>query len=76
MISEGFVNKLREKYSDIHPLIFHRSVQKTTSEVVLFDILDSFPKEYAVVWSEIDRKWVTTKDLVQIEKFDLGMERK
>ena len=75
-MDKEFLDKLRERYSDIHPLIFHRSVEKTNSKVELFDILDSFPQEYPVVWSEADRRWITTKDLVQIEKFDLGMERK
>jgi hypothetical protein len=75
-MDKEFLDKLRERYSDIHPLIFHRSVEKTNSPSELFDILDSFPHDYAVVWNETDRRWVTTKDLVQIEKFDLGMERK
>jgi hypothetical protein len=75
-IRPDFLEKIKNSYSYIHPLIFHRSVEKTNSEVELFDILDSLPQEYPVVWSEADRRWVTTRDLVQTEKFDLGMEKK
>lgn len=71
MLDDDFIKKMKERYSGIHPLIFQRSVQKASSEVELFDILDSFPHEYAVVWNESVRRWEKTKDLVQAAKFDL-----
>jgi hypothetical protein len=76
MFDEGFLQKLRERYSQIHPLIFHRSVERAISKTDLFDILDSFPTEYPVVWDDSERKWTVTKDLLQISKFDLRTEKK
>lgn len=71
MLESEIVDSLRKRYADIHPLIFRRSVQKANTAVELFDILDSFPHQYAVVWNEHNRRWEQTKDLVQAEKFDL-----
>jgi len=71
MIDENILDGLRARYSSIHPLIFHRSVEKASSPGDLFDILDLFPEKYPVIWSEEDHRWVTTNDLVQINKFDM-----
>ena len=76
IIDESMVEKLKARYSSLHPLVFHRSVEKSKTPGELFDILDSFPKEFPVVWSQESRKWVHTKDLVQVGRFDLEMEKK
>ena len=55
---------LKEKYPNIHPLLFHRCVEKAKSDVELFDMIDSLPEEYPIVWDENIRKWVHT-DLLQ-----------
>lgn len=69
MISEEIVSKLRERYSNIDPFIFHRSLERAKSDSDLFDILDSFPAKYPVVWCELSRRWVHTNDIYQIEDF-------
>lgn len=51
---------LRKKYSNIHPLIFQRSVERAKGDVELFDILDTFPKEFPIVWNELKRIWEVT----------------
>ena len=56
---------LKERYSHLHPLIFHRSLEKSNSDGELFDILDSVPEELPVVWDEEDRRWVHTTDILQ-----------
>jgi hypothetical protein len=73
MITDNIVHALRNRYSDIHPLIFHRSVEKAQGDTDLFDILDTFPKEFPVVWHEEEKRWVATKDLLQIERFDFDV---
>jgi hypothetical protein len=74
MIDEATVEGLKKRYKTLNPLIFHRSVEKAKSASDLFDILESFPHKYPVVWSEEEHQWVNTKDLVQVTKFDLEME--
>ena len=59
-----FKSALRERYPNIHPLIFHRCVEKARSDVELFDMLDSIPTEYPIIWDENIRAWVHT-DLLQ-----------
>jgi hypothetical protein len=54
---------LQERYSHIHPLLFHRSLEKAKSNGELFDILDSMP-EPPIVWDDKLRRWIST-DLLQ-----------
>lgn len=53
---------LRERYKDMHPLLFQRSLEKSTNGN-LFDILEGVP-EFPIIWDENTRSWLTT-DLVQ-----------
>jgi len=69
MVTESIVEKLRERYPNIHPMIFHRSVERAKSDGDLFDILDSFPEKYPVVWCESTCRWVVTDDIYQTEEF-------
>jgi len=59
MLNEKIVAKLKERYN-LHPLIFHRSVERAKTDVELFDTLESFPNKYPVVWNDKKRCWVTT----------------
>lgn len=56
---------LNKKYSNIHPLLFKRSLERSKSNGELFDFLYLIPKEYPIVWSEKDRCWVNTLNLLQ-----------
>lgn len=69
MIDKDVIDKLRERYSFLHPLLFQRSVERAKSPGDLFDILDTVPNEYPLIWDEDQRKWVTTKDLFQAASF-------
>lgn len=60
MLNQEIVEKLRERHKDIHPLIFHRSLEHASTEVELFDILETFPNKYPVTWSEKNFCWVET----------------
>ena len=64
------VQKLKDRYSRIHPLIFQRSIERATTTVHLFDLLDSFPNKYPVVWDCQQKCWVHTDDLTQRERMD------
>lgn len=55
---------LRERYPHIHPLMFHRCVERCKSNGELFDMLESLPQDLPIVWDEETRSWVIT-DLLQ-----------
>lgn len=69
MITSSIIQKLKERYKDLHPLLFHRSIERARSDGDLFDILDSIPKEYPLVWCEKSHRWIFTDDLCQLEEF-------
>jgi hypothetical protein len=59
---------LREKYKHLHPLILHRSVEYATTVGDLFEILDSFPIQYPVIWDEKEHRWKTQKDVIRVDQ--------
>ena len=70
MLDATVVSSLREKFKDIHPLVFHRSVERAENLGELFDVLDTFPENHPVVWDEQTRRWVHTKDPTLANRFD------
>jgi len=69
MIPQEVVDGLKKRFLDIHPLIFHRSLERTKTAGELFDVLSSLPTEYPIIWDEENKKWVSTKDLFQAKTF-------
>jgi hypothetical protein len=69
ILKETLIKKLRDRYPDVHPLIFQRSIDHARSEVDLFDILESIP-EYPVTWSEDQHCWVNTHDIFLMAQFN------
>lgn len=65
---------LRNRYSELHLLLFHRSLERSKSNGELFDILETIPDSLPLVWDDKDRVWKNT-DLLQSERFHLN-ERK
>lgn len=61
------VQKLMERYGNLHPLVLHRSVERARTVGELFDILEGFPVELPAVWDEVSREW-TTCDLLLTKK--------
>jgi len=59
---------LKDRYVNVHPLVFHRSKGYAKSNGDLFDILDTIPETYPLVWDSSQRRWTTT-DLLQSERF-------
>lgn len=64
------VKKLRERYPHIHVLIFQRSLERATTLGHLFDILESFPDKFPVVWDFKQSRWVSTDDITQRERIE------
>lgn len=61
-------DKLRERYA-LHPLLFRRSVERAKTDGDLFDILDTIPKKYPLVWCDQGR-WVEVDDLYLSKGFE------
>lgn len=72
MIDENTIQALKKRYPDIHPLMFHRSVEKAKTPGELFDILDLFDNQYPVIWDEHSRRWVHTTDIFQSNNYGLN----
>ena len=67
-MNELKVDNFRKYYSDIHPLIFHRSVEHARTDAELFEILESIPKEYPIIWDAKSYRWEKSS-LTLFEKF-------
>lgn len=66
---------LKERYRNIHPLIFQRSLERATSETDLFDILYKIPN-LPIVWNEKDHCWAKENDILCIKKLKEIKKRK
>ena len=71
MIDAAIVEQLRVRFADIHPLIFHRSVERASTAAELFDILDTFPEHYPVAWDKDAHCWCTVHDITMRGDFDV-----
>lgn len=69
MINEDIISKLRERY-DIHPLMFHRSVEYSSTAGDLFDVLETIPEKFPIIWDDKLKRWMHTKDIFQSESFN------
>jgi hypothetical protein len=67
VIDTVVIEKLRERYHNIHPLIFYRSVEHSKDAGELFEILDEFPNEYPITWDENSRRWTKQEFLYDAE---------
>lgn len=56
---------LRKRYAHIHPLMFHRCLEKANTNGELFDLLEEMPVECPIVWDTSEKKWKHTTDLLQ-----------
>ena len=75
MIDQTALDNLRSRYSHVHPLIFHRSMEKSVTAGELFDILDTFPDKYPVFWNDDTHRWEYTKDLTLSTRFEFDIAR-
>jgi hypothetical protein len=74
MINEDVLKSFKKRYSHVYPLIFHRSVERATSAGHLFDILETIPDRFPLVWNEKKKCWAWTTDISQVERFSMANE--
>ncbi len=68
-MDEKVVTGLRSRYPRVHPLMFHRSMEKAKSVGDLFDILEMMPDKFPIVWNDDTRRWETTDDLFRSKAY-------
>jgi hypothetical protein len=67
----------KKRYSNIHPLIFHRSLERARNSSDLFEILESIPRKFPIVWDDSKRSWVKESDLLSQNRLDeLGSKKR
>jgi|GEM_PF-4790010 len=70
MLDTNVVTKLKERYPSLHPMIFHRSVERAKSLGHLFDILETVPEGFPLVWSDANGGcWSICTDIYQSREF-------
>ena len=57
------INGLRNRYSFLPPLLFQRTIERSRSGSEAFDILESVPQIYPIVWDETTRRWIIATDM-------------
>lgn len=67
MINEDVLNGLRQRYKNLNPLVFHRSLEKSETAVELFDILETIPS-CPFLWDDNNKKWTKANDFLCINK--------
>jgi hypothetical protein len=61
------VEALRKRHHQLHPLIFHRSLERASGMGELFDVLEAAPADLPITWDDKARCWRTTQDLFRTE---------
>ena len=70
------IEPLRKRYAELHPLIFHRSVERAKNLSDLFDILEQIPKNMPISWDEAQRLWIQNSDIIAHDKLKQMRKRK
>jgi hypothetical protein len=71
MISGEIAKAIRQRYPKVHPLIFQRCLDRANNNSELFDMLDSLPKGFPIIWSEVEHSWIKEADIFLAKKFNL-----
>lgn len=61
-------DKFRKRYEHIHPLIFNRSCSYAKSPGDLFDILETIPQKYPIIWDEQKHQWTHVENICKLHK--------
>ena len=70
MINSELIAKFKERYPNLHPLLFLRSLERAKTPGDAFDILEGFPNKWPVIWDEEQHCWSHTADMLQSAKFN------
>ncbi len=51
------ISSMRERYKQVPPVLFMRSLSMAKNEFELFDILETIPSGFPLAWNAEARKW-------------------
>jgi hypothetical protein len=51
------VMALRERYTEVHEVVFRRTVGLVRTETELFDALEAMPASLPLMWDDTTRRW-------------------
>ncbi len=63
-MDEATLANFRARYSEVHPLVFQRSLEKASSELDLFEILQTVPSRPPFSWDDSKRSWSPDEDVM------------
>lgn len=75
-LEDSVAENFRVKYPHVHPLVFHRSVERASSLLDLFEILEGVPKESPFSWDESKRCWSRDEDFMGVSALKSMRKRK
>jgi hypothetical protein len=67
-VDEQQIDNFKKRYSHLHPLIFHRSVERANNLIELFEILEGVPSKPPIIWDETSRSWIKQTDIIAQKK--------
>lgn len=67
MIDDNILDNFKRFYKNLHPLVFHRSLEKSKNSMELFEILQTIPK-CPFSWDDANKSWKKNQDLLIYEK--------
>ena len=69
-LDQNIINGLKQKYNNVHPLIFQRCIERSKTSVELFDMLETISSlQPPIMWDEENQKnWKHIDDVYQFAK--------
>lgn len=76
MILDDFlVEKFKNQYGHVHPLVFQRSIERAKNSADLFEILETIPKP-PFSWNEEKHRWIKDMDVSSKKKLKKMISKK
>ena len=75
-IDDEALANFRSKYAHLHPLVFQRSLERASSTLQLFEILESVPSQTPFSWDDSRRAWVRDEDIMAVQALKSIRKRK
>lgn len=75
-IDDQALANFRSKYAHLHPLVFQRSLERASSTLQLFEILEGVPTQPPFSWDDAKRAWVRDEDIMAVQSLKSIRKRK
>lgn len=75
-IDDHTLANFRKRYSKVHPLVFQRSLDKASSTLELFEILQTVPASPPFSWDASKRAWSRDDDIIASDAVKAILKKK